>query len=99
MLPTLQELIAKQTFTGRVGNDGTQMTVQKAQAFIEHFVRNTAYYVKRQNNRLPGEPDWYWTANDNVYSASIRGSKGCMHYANFVAAVMHWGVGNAKGES
>ncbi len=99
LLPTLKSLIAKQTFNGVAGyNDGRKMTVALAQSFIEHFVRNTGSYVKRRNARAPGEPDWYWNGTDNKYSSiPFRGSRGCMHYANFVAAVMHKGLGGTSG--
>ena len=95
-LPQVKALIAQQTFTGNAGfGDGSKLTVAKAQALVEHFVYNVASYVKRPNSLYP---NWSYSASDNKYkNVPIPGSLGCMHYANFIAAVMHKGTANILG--
>ena len=79
-------LITRQNFQyARNTHYNVQLDVAGAQHFVEHFIRNTWGYI-----RVPNGGAFSSHATDGFYTATgLIGGQGCLHYARFIAQVMH----------
>lgn len=63
----------------------TSMTCEKATTFIESYINNSSSYKK-----APNKGEMKPVGTDGIYTTNLGGlSKGCYHYAEFIAITMY----------
>ena len=94
--PRIEEMLAlidNQNFSS------TKRTAAEVKEIIRHFIFDSTFAgIGSGRYPHPNRGSYTTSIKDNVYSSSVRGSKGCMSYAYFLSMVIYGQLGARLGE-